>query len=146
MRLIFLFFILVINVNSGFNQSISISLPESALEEDVICQEIAVIVDEMPTFPGGFDAMMNFISSNIQYPEEALNNGIEGRVVISFVINKKGEIIQPTIKRDIGGGCGQEGLRIVSLMPKWTAGKQSKESVCVSYNLPIKFSLTKNQK
>ena len=108
----------------------------------------------MPKFPGceneGDEAakkacaqkkMLEFIYGNIKYPSIARENGVEGTVVVRFVIDKTGAITAPEIVRDIGAGCGAEALRIVQMMPKWNAGKQRGRPVKVQFNLPVKFKL-----
>jgi len=90
-------------------------------------------------------AMLQFIYQHIQYPAIARENGIEGTVVVRFVVEKDGSIQQATVIRDIGGGCGAEGLRVVNLMnvkqKLWTPGKQRNKAVRVQFNLPIKYQL-----
>jgi len=85
--------------------------------------------------------LVNFISENIQYPEVAKSEGIEGTVFLSFVIDKTGRIESQQILRDIGGGCGQEALRILDLMPDWEPAINDGEAVKVKLNLPVTFSL-----
>ena len=112
------------------------------------------IVEDMPQFGGCDDLkskkerkicsdkkMMEFIYSKIKYPSIARENGIEGMVVIQFLIDKKGEISNAKIVRDIGGGCGKEALRIVNEMPNWSPGKQRGRPVKVQFNLPVNFKL-----
>lgn len=100
-----------------------------------------------PSFPGGFAEQLKFIESNMQYPSEAMENGIEGRVYVTFDVDTDGTILNPVILRDIGGGCGEEALRIVRLMPKWEPGKQwtpgqkGGKVVCMRFNMPIKFNI-----
>jgi protein TonB len=90
--------------------------------------------------------MLGFIYENICYPDSARKNGIEGIVVISFIINKDGSILNPIIRRNIGGGCDEEALRIVNLFPKFTPAKrvwddEKVELIESPFNLPIKFRL-----
>lgn len=85
--------------------------------------------------------MLQFIYSNIKYPSIARENGVEGMVVVKFVVEKDGSITLPEVIRDIGAGCGQEALRVVSMMPKWEPGKQRGRAVRVQFNLPVKFKL-----
>jgi len=98
----------------------------------------------MPKFEGGEYAMMMFIYENIKYPYLARENGISGLVVISYVVNEDGSLTDFVVKRDIGGGCGEEALRVVKKMQgKWTPGYQDGEAVRVAYNLPVRFKLEK---
>ena len=116
---------------------------EEAVEivEEAAEEEIFTIVEQNPEFPGGTVEMMKFINSNIKYPPIAKENNIEGRAVIGFVVEKDGSISNIQIKRDIGGGCGAEAVRVVKMMPKWNAGKQRGKPVRVSFNLPVRFKL-----
>ena len=99
------------------------------------------IVEQMPTFPDGEAALFKFIKEHIEYPTIARDNGLEGTVYLSFVVEKDGSITNVTVRRDIGGGCGEEAVRVVGLMPKWLPGKQRGVPVRVTFNLPIKYKL-----
>ena len=106
-------------------------------EEDTVYQ----IVEEMPQFPGGENALMEYVSKNVVYPEEAKEKEIQGRVFISFVVEKDGSIGEVKVLRGIGGGCDEESVRVISDMPRWKPGKQKGEFVRVSYQIPIMFKL-----
>ena len=99
------------------------------------------IVDQMPKFPGGETAMMEFIGKNVKYPQKAKDEGIQGRVFIQFIVEKDGSIGEVKLLRGIGGGCDEEGIRVVKSMPKWTPGQQAGKAVRVYYTLPIFFKL-----
>jgi len=99
------------------------------------------IVDQMPKFPGGETAMMEFIGKNVKYPQKAKDEGIQGRVFIQFVVEKDGSIGEVKLLRGIGGGCDEEGIRVVKSMPKWTPGQKAGKAVRVYYTLPIFFKL-----
>ncbi|MBL4715862.1 MAG: hypothetical protein COA57_15655 [Flavobacteriales bacterium] len=103
--------------------------------------EIFTIVEQMPEFKGGQSALFRYLADNIKYPSQAKANGIQGRVYVSFVIDKTGNVTNAKILRGIGGGCDQESLRVVNAMPKWIPGKQRGKLVVVQYNLPIRFKL-----
>ena len=94
-----------------------------------------------PSFLGGIEALYKFIQENLKYPQLALENGIQGKVYVTFVVDTTGEIVNPRILRDIGGGCGAAAIRIVKSMPRWTPGKISGKVVPVQFNLPITFTL-----
>ena len=97
-------------------------------------------VETQPQFPGGEDSLYSFIYSNLRYPQEAIDNGIEGRVYITFAIEKDGSITGIKLLRDIGYGCGEEAMRIVRMMPKWTPGKDHLGNIIrIQYNMPIRF-------
>jgi TonB family protein len=103
--------------------------------------KIFTSVEQMPEFPGGLDALANFLRTNLQYPKEAQRNGIYGRVVVSFVVEKDGTLTNVKIARGIGGGCDEEAVRVVSISPKWKPGIQNNRPVRVAYSVPIKFTL-----
>jgi protein TonB len=117
-------------------------------------EEIFKVVEDMPRFPGCEDnsnkeerkkcaeqKMLEYIYKNIKYPAIARENGVEGTVVITFVVETDGTITAAQIARDIGAQCGQEALRVVEDMPKWIPGKQRGRAVRVQFNLPVKFKL-----
>lgn len=109
-------------------------------------EEIFTVVETQPQFPGGEDSLYNFIYSNLRYPQSAMRYKLEGRVFITFVVEKDGSITNVRILRDIGGGCGQEAKRVVEMMPKWIPGKQNGKTVRVQYNLPVTFKLNEEDK
>ncbi|WP_373548998.1 energy transducer TonB [Haliscomenobacter sp.] len=97
-----------------------------------------VFVEQMPAFRG---VLQKYLAEQLEYPTIAKENGIQGIVVIQFVVNEEGKITNPFIAKDIGGGCGEEALRVVRSMPEWLAGKQRGVPVKVQMNLPVKFKL-----
>ncbi|MGN0257261.1 MAG: TonB family protein [Bacteroides sp.] len=101
------------------------------------------VVDEMPQFPGGNRAMMAYIGQNIKYPAEAVAKGIEGRVVVQFVVNKEGDLQDIKVMKSIDPLLDQEAIRVISSMPKWTPGKLKGEAVNIQYTLPIQFNIPK---
>ncbi len=103
--------------------------------------EIFLIVEDMPSFPGGEAKMMEFMAKNTKFPTMARENGITGVVIVNFVIDEKGNIQNPTVLRGIGGGCDEEAIRVLKMMPQWSPGKQRGQPVKVSYNLPFRFIL-----
>lgn len=104
------------------------------------------VVEQMPAFPGGEKAMMKYISDNLKYPESAQTNGVQGRIVIRFVVSASGEINDVELMRGIDDACDQEAIRVVKAMPKWTPGKLNGKEVAVYYTLPIVFNLKKDDK
>ncbi len=119
-------------------------LPVPVMEEmpsKPAADEVQSFVEKMPQFPGTEAAMYKFIAENLRYPPEAKNNGIQGRVILSFIVEKDGSLSDIKIVRDIGGGCGEEAIRVVKLMPKWTSGQQRGKPVRVKYTLPVAFKL-----
>ena len=104
--------------------------------------KVFTIVEEMPSFPGGEKKMIEFILSNIHYPPVALENNITGKVYVKFTVNKEGKITEPSLLRGIGGGCDEEAMRILKMMPDWTPGKQNGNKVKVGgIVLHIDFTL-----
>ena len=104
------------------------------------------VVEQMPQFPGGEKALMEYIGKNIVYPVEAKEKEIQGRVFINFVIEKDGSVSNVKVLRGIGGGCDEEAVRAVSSLPKWKPGIQKGKPVRVSYQIPILFKLDNAQK
>ena len=100
-----------------------------------------VIVEQMPQFPGGEKEMMKFIHNNLRYPSLAAENGIQGTVIVNFVVDHEGKITRIKVVRGIGGGCDEEAMRVLSKMPAWSPGRQGGKPVLVSYTVPIKYVL-----
>lgn len=103
--------------------------------------KIFTVVEEMPTFPGGEEELFKYLQRNIKYPAIARENGISGRVYVTFVVDKDGKIKDAKILRGVGGGCDEEALRVVRNMPDWKSGRQNGRPVQVQYNLPVNFTL-----
>ena len=120
----------------------NIVVPKTEEENAEENEPIFVVVETMPVFPGGAAAMMKFISENIQYPEAAKENGIQGRAICQFVINRDGSIVNVEVTRSTGEILlDEEAIRVIESMPKWTPGMQRGQSVRVKYTLPINFRL-----
>ncbi len=100
----------------------------------------------IPSFPGGDTELMRFLATNIQYPNAAKKNNIQGVVALTFIVEKDGSVSNVTILRDIGGGCAAEAARVVEMMPKWTPGMFDGEAVRVRYTLPVRFKLDAPEK
>lgn len=112
--------------------------------ENKVIEQVApvfTIVELMPGYVGGEEAMYKYLADNIKYPQVAKETNIQGNVFVKFVVEKDGSISDVRILKDIGGGCGEEALRVVKAMPKWNAGKQNGVPVRVEFNLPIRFTL-----
>jgi TonB family protein len=103
--------------------------------------QVFMVVEHQPEFPGGFDALRNFIRDNMKYPQAAAAAKIEGVVYISFVINTDGSVSDTKVLRGIEATLDQEALRVVSMFPNWIPGKQNGKAVRVRFNIPIKFGL-----
>jgi periplasmic protein TonB len=118
-----------------------VDLPTDAPAVDPDEGKVFTVVEEMPNFPGGEEKLFEYLQKNIKYPPVARENGIQGRVYVTFVVDKDGKIKDAKVLRGIGGGCDEEALRVVRGMPEWKPGKQNGRSVQVQYNLPVNFTL-----
>lgn len=104
------------------------------------------LVETMPSFPGGMAELMRYLGSQIKYPAEVWKAGIQGRVVVTFVVEKDGQVSEPTVNRSVHPLLAAEALRVVRGMPRWTPGMRDGEPVRVRYTLPIMFSLGSHKK
>lgn len=96
-------------------------------------------VDKMPEFPGGQVALVKYLSKNIKYPVKYKKEKINGRVFVSFVIDKEGKVTQPKILRSLNDECDAEALRVISKMPDWIPGEKEGRKVAVQFGLPVNF-------
>ena len=101
-------------------------------------EKVYEVVEQMPSFPGGQEALMTYINHNIKYPEEDCG---QGRVTVSFIVEKDGSITNATIRRSVDPAFDREALRVVSSMPKWIPGKNNGRKVRVRFNVPVQFKL-----
>jgi periplasmic protein TonB len=122
-------------------EEIVVETKVEVIEVEESKKEVFTIVEEMPAFQGGEAERNKFLAENIQYPQQATENGIQGTVYVSFVVDSKGNVTDVKILRGIGGGCDEEALRVVKMMPKWHPGKQNGKNVRVLFNMPIYFKL-----
>ena len=99
------------------------------------------VVEQMPSFPGGPSALMQYLSSHIKYPVVAEENGIQGRVICTFVVGKDGSISNAQVVKGVDPSLDKEAIRVINSMPKWIPGKQNGSSVNVKYTLPVTFRL-----
>ena len=112
-----------------------------AIEEPEAKKEIFIIAEEMPSYPGGDVERQKFLAGAIKYPQHALETGIQGTVYVQFVVDSKGNITDAKVMRGIGGGCDEEALRVVNMMPPWHPGKQNGKPVRVLYTMSVSFKL-----
>jgi periplasmic protein TonB len=132
-------------VNTNVNTNEEIVVDDDGgdqIIEEVVETPIFTVVEEMPTFPGGDESRIKFLTENIHYPQMAKESGIQGTVYVTFVIDEKGRVADVKVLRGIGGGCDEEAVRVVKMMPPWNSGKQSGKPVRVQFNMPIKFTLS----
>ena len=99
------------------------------------------VVEKMPEFPGGTAALMKYLKDNIQYPSVCRENNIQGRVLLSFVVNKDGSIVDIEVVRGINPYLDKEAARVISTMPRWQPGEQRGKTVRVKFSLPVNFRL-----
>jgi len=148
------------------DEETAIEEPEAPVEEDApppppppppppAEEEIFKVVEQMPRFPGcedsggtkeeiakcAEDKMLQFIYKNLKYPAIARENGVDGMVVLQFVVDKSGNVTDAKVVRDIGAGCGDAAMKVVKQMPQWVPGKQRGRAVKVLYTLPVRFKL-----
>jgi protein TonB len=110
-------------------------------EAEVETAEVFFIVEDMPEFPGGEAALRAYIANQIKYPVIAQENGIQGKVYVTFVVGKDGAVSNATIARGVDPSLDKEAIRVVNTLPKWKPGKQRGKAVNVSYTVPINFVL-----
>lgn len=110
-------------------------------EEEPEEQTIFQVVEKMPEFPGGIAECLKFLSKNIKYPIISQENGVQGRVIVQFVVNKDGSIVDPVVVRSVDPYLDKEALRVIKMMPKWKPGQQRGKPVRVKYTVPVTFKL-----
>ena len=115
--------------------------PPVATQEEGDEGEVFEIVEQNPMFPGGNEALMKWLNKNLKYPASAQENNIQGRVMVQFVVNKDGSIVDPKVIKSVDPALDKEALRVVSVMPKWQPGKQRGKTVRVRFTLPVTFRL-----
>ena len=115
--------------------------PKVVEEEEESSQPIFTVVETMPQFPGVDAALLQFLAKSIKYPVIAQENGIQGRVICAFVVNRDGSIVDAEVLRGVDPSLDKEALRVINTMPKWSPGKQRGKPVRVKYTVPITFRL-----
>jgi len=126
------------NVDEPFNSSVTLKFK---LPDQVLNEAIFVVVEQMPTYPGGNVELMKFIKDNIKYPEEAKTGKIEGRVILKFAINTEGKAEAITVLRGVHPLLDAEAVRVISLLSGWKPGIQGGKAVNTWYSVPVTFSL-----
>lgn len=116
-----------------------IAQPEPPKNEEE--NKVFDVVEEQPSFPGGQGALMSWLHDNIKYPVVAAENGIQGKVIVQFIVGKNGSISNVKVLRSVDPSLDKEAVRVVSNMPNWTPGKQNGASVNVRFTLPVTFRL-----
>ena len=132
---------LLIDAEADENTEIEEYIPIEVEEEVVSEAPIFTVVESMPEFKGGMAKLYTYLGNNIKYPVMAKESGIQGKVYVTFVVERDGSITDVRVLRGIGGGCDEEAIRVVAGMPSWKPGKQRGKPVRVQYNLPVRFTL-----
>ena len=123
-------------------QEVVIAAPVEAPVEEEEEEVVFVVVEKMPEFPGGQQALFKYLSENVKYPVIAQENGIQGRVICQFVVNRDGSIVDVEVVRSGGDpSLDKEAIRVIKSMPKWKPGKQRGKPVRVKYTVPVNFKL-----
>ena len=104
-------------------------------------QKVYDTVDQMPEYPGGMQAMIEFLQTSMKYPEDAAKQKVEGRVMVQFVVETDGSVSDVHVAKQVFPSLDAEAIRVVQAMPKWTPGKNGGQVVRVKYNLPIVFRM-----
>ena len=104
-------------------------------------EEVFMVVEDQPEFPGGTAALLEYLRKNIKYPAICRENNIQGRVIVSFIVNKDGAIVEPEVIKGVNPSLDKEALRVISGMPKWKPGSQRGKPVRVKYTVPVNFRL-----
>lgn len=104
-------------------------------------KKVYEMVEQMPAFPGGNQALMKYIADNLKYPTVAMENGVQGRVICQFVVNEEGKVENVRVVRSLDPNCDKEAIRVISSLPRWIPGKQNGRAVSVYYTVPIVFKL-----
>ena len=133
---------IVINTEDNKEEEVIIAAPVEAPVEEEEEEVVFVVVETMPEFPGGQGELMKYLASNVKYPVIAQENGIQGRVICQFVVNKDGSIVDVVVARTSGEpSLDKEAVRVIKSMPKWKPGKQRGKAVRVKYTVPVNFRL-----
>lgn len=119
------------------------SLPQ--IPDEIIVEKappVPTFAEVMPEFPGGLQKLFKYLSRNISFPSEAIKMGLEGQVLVTFIVEKDGSIKDVQIAKGIGWGCDEEAVRVIKRMPNWNPGKQAGRAIAVKYTIPVKFKIS----
>lgn len=118
-----------------------VEIPVVKIQNTKDTNQVFVVVEKMPEFPGGMDSLMSYLGRTIKYPKEAKDKGVKGKVFIQFIVRKTGKITDIKTIRGIGSGCDEEAENAVKNMPNWIPGEQRGKPVNVQFVLPVNFTL-----
>jgi len=141
---IVLFLFVLLNLNTSFGQTTKnqyVKFMRNGIELQTNGHDTICIIDPMPEFPGGKEKMTEFLNSNLIYPKKAMKDKLEGKVVLSFVVDRTGEIKNIVVLKSVRNDLDKEAIRVVKAMPQWKAGAQNGNPVQVQYSIPITFKL-----
>jgi protein TonB len=116
-------------------------IPIEIPDVEPVKEQIYTWLEEMPSFIGGDRELINFLVNNLSYPEIAKRAGVEGKVILSFIVDKSGKIKDVEVLKGIGAGCDEEAMRVINSMPNWNPGKQNGKPVITKLNIPVVFKL-----
>lgn len=120
---------------------IAVAAPPPPAPKPEVSNKVFDVVEEMPSFPGGMAALQSYLASNVKYPVVAQENGVQGRVIVGFVVERDGSVSDVKVMRSVDPSLDREATRVVKSMPKWTPGKQNGQTVRVKYTVPVVFRL-----
>ena len=148
-KALLLLFILSVGqfISCGTNKSI-LKSDTSYVEakEETETDKVYQAVEKMPEFPGGKQRLLDWVMKSIQYPAEAQEMGIQGRVIVQFVVNKSGKAVEPVIVQSLHHLLDDEAIRLIESMPRWKPGEEKGEPVRVKFTMPINFRLSEGNK
>jgi TonB family protein len=127
---------------NGKKEPVVVVVAKKPQEEENEPQGVFDVVENMPEYPGGAPEMMKFLATNVKYPDEAFSKGIEGRVILTFIVEKDGSISNVKVVKSVNETLDAEAVRVVEMMPKWKPGKQNGRDVRVKYTIPVAFRLS----
>ena len=140
-----------VKIEEKIDVNFDVDVKETTVIEEVVIKEVVIeeekadqifdVVETQPNPPGGMSGWNKYLSDNLKYPTQARRMGVEGTVIVVFVINTDGSIQDVEVLRGIGGGCDEEAVKIVKAAPKWSPGKQRGKPVRTRMRLPIRFKL-----
>ncbi|MFD2570585.1 energy transducer TonB [Spirosoma soli] len=117
------------------------SINSLAQSDDYLDREVFTIVEKQPEFPGGIQAMWDYLKQNVKYPSEAVKANVKGKSYVSFIVQKDGRLTDFQLVHGLGSGCDEEAMRVIKAMPSWKPGSQSGRLLKVKYTLPVLFGL-----
>lgn len=128
------------NIN-GRDIIVEIIESQNSVNEGTVKEEVFTWAEEMPQFPGGDGELLKFFAQNLIYPEIAKRAEVEGKVILSFIVDKNGDVSDVKVAKGIGAGCDEKAMRVLKIMPRWTPGKQNGNPVLTRINIPVVFKL-----